>query len=125
MMTWHLLLISFGVDFANSTVSGKPIETVSTKYAIDRCVTDPYFVVTLQVPHDTDWAKVISTTQMQYLLDDLRGNGCRMSLCYWRLLYQPVFAVFIILNFPALKAGPGQAKIPAGLANIFALLCMP
>ena len=52
MMTRHLFLVAFGVDFTPANLPREAIQSVSTQYAIDGGIADMNIVITCQIPHD-------------------------------------------------------------------------
>lgn len=71
VMSWHLLLIAFGVHLAHSCASGQPVEAVALEDTVDASIRDFDAVIARQIPHNPYWPKVILTPQIQHFLDDL------------------------------------------------------
>ena len=71
VMTWHLLLIAFGVQLAHSCASGQTVKAVTPKDTIDAGVGDIDAVVARQVPDDPYWPEVIFAPQIKHFVNDL------------------------------------------------------
>ena len=67
VMSWHLLLIAFGVQLAHSCASGQPVKAVTFKDTIDAGVGDFDAVVARQIPDDPYWPEVILAPQIKHL----------------------------------------------------------
>ena len=71
VMSRHLLLIAFGVQFAHACASGQSVEAVTLQDAVDPSIGDFDAVITRQIPNDPDRPQVILAAQIQNFFDDL------------------------------------------------------
>ena len=114
----HLLLISLGVDLADTCAARQPAEAIAPENAIDPGVGNSDGVITRQIPDDADWPQPVGLAQIQHLLDDLEGRTIGRVL--WRRLrvLKACQAVLSISCSPTVETGPTDAEIPAGLSDI-------
>ena len=74
VMSWHLLLIAFGVQLAHSCASGQTVKAVTLKDTVDAGVGDFDAVVARQIPDDPYWPEVIFAPQIKHFVNDLSGR---------------------------------------------------
>ncbi len=74
-MTRHLLLVSMGVDLANTSAAGQPAEAVAPDNAIHAGIGDGDGVITRQVPNNAYGPQAVGRAQVQHFLDDLRRRA--------------------------------------------------
>ena len=58
-MSWHLLLIMFGVQLTHPRASGQPVETIALEDMENPCIQDFDAVIARQIPDDPDGPEVI------------------------------------------------------------------
>lgn len=111
-----------GVNFPAPNSTGQVVDSMSAQYSIDRCIADSNRVMSLQIPNDPYRTQVIRATQVQNLLDNLRGYCPGKRFFNGWLLYQAGLAILLVGFLPSIKRGPDQPKIAAGFPNISAIV---
>ena len=124
MMPWHLLLISFGVQFPHSCASRQSVETVALEDAVNSCVRDFDAVIACQIPDDPDWPQVIFATQIQNLFCDIWRRLVGRVLWNRFGILQTGFAMLLMCIPPSIEAGSPNSEISASFAGIANLLGM-
>lgn len=104
VMTWHLFVVTLGVDFAHARSARQPANTVSPENARHACVGDCDAVISRQIPDDPDRSEMIFAAQVEDFLDDLGWRLVSRVLWNGLCIDQPGFAALLVGSSPAVEA---------------------
>ena len=117
-MTRHLFLIFLGVDFTPAHVARKAVKAKSAQSAVNRGVTHPNIVITLQVPNDANRTQLIFASQVDDLCNDFRWHFTGMVPGSCGFVSKPRLALFIVLGLPSVEGGSGKSEVATGHTHI-------
>ena len=124
MVTWHLFLVTLGVQLPHSGTSRQPVKAIAFEDTVYPRIRYFDAVVARQVPNDPDRSQVIFAAQIQDLFDNLWRRLIGRVLWNRFDILQTSFAMLLIRIPPSIKAGSPNPEIPTCFAGIADLLGM-